>query len=79
MGRGGPRNPQDAERLVLEDLLGLCVSALDRVRCAEIRIRSKARTEYDRDNLVQVLAAKKDLEQLKQDLCQFHPNRLEGQ
>jgi len=79
MGRGGPRNPQDAERLVLEDLLALCVSALDRIRCAESRIGYRALTEYDRDNLVEVKRARRDLEQLKRDLCQFHPNRLESE
>jgi hypothetical protein len=77
MGSGGPRNGFDAERLVLEDLLGLCVSALDHLRCAEARMRNKARTEFDRTNLVEVLGARVDLESLKRDLVGFHPDRLE--
>ena len=77
MGRGGPRNAFDAERLALEDLLGLCVSALDSLRCAETRIRCKARTEYDQRNLVEVLRAKRDVEDLRSGLADFHPDRLE--
>ena len=78
MGRGGARNPRDAERLVLEDLLACCVSALERLRCVETRIRCRALTEYDLRNLVEVLDAQQDLEQLREDLVGFHPNRLES-
>ena len=76
MGSGGPRNHFDKERIRLENLISLCVSALDNLKCAETRIKERALTEYDLRNLIEVRGAKCDVEQLKQDLAKFHPNKL---
>lgn len=76
MVRGGPHNRFDAERIKLENLIGLCVSALDNLKCAETRIKERALTEYDERNLIEVKSARRDVERLRRNLSGFHPNRL---
>lgn len=64
----------DGERLLVEDTLALLSGVDEHLRCALLKLAQWARTDYERDIIVEVLDARKEARQARETIVQLHPN-----
>ena len=75
----GATTERDRQRLALEDILALLVSAETGLTIAWTRMLQNAVTEEDAADLHEVTTARRDVREAKARLARFHPQHLEGE
>lgn len=64
----------DRQRLALEDVLPLLSAADEHLRCALLKLTQWARTNYEKEIIMEVLDARVAARQAVVRLSQYHPN-----
>lgn len=64
----------DRERLALEDVLALLASTDEHLRCALLKLVGWARTNYEKEIIVEVLDARTAARRAATRVSQLHPN-----
>ena len=70
----GATTQKDKNRLSLEDVIGALVIADEHLRRALMRMGQWARTDYEADIMTEMVQARKQIRQARDNALEFHPD-----
>jgi len=73
----GATNWRDKARLSLEDIIGPLVIADEHLRIALIKMSQWARTDYEADIMAEMVQARKQVRQARDNSLRDHPDKRE--
>jgi len=67
---------RDRQRLIVEEVIALCVDADDHLRVALMRMVQRARTSEEASIIQELLEARQQVRAVQNEVLRLHPDRI---